>query len=835
MLNSHKLDEATDQKRCGKQVCSVLGDDGERNWFLKLESKECICAEETNETTTDDGRYESSQPYSPKEHATDLYRASDVIDGRFEVLKLIGLGGMGAVYKVFDIETKTVLALKLLHKKFCDDVSAIKRFEQEAEAAMRLDHPNLVPVYGHGITEARRAYLLMEYVEGRSLSEVIEEQGSLLEQRAIRILLQICEALSHAHNHNIIHRDIKPSNVILSRTTNDDDFVRVVDFGIAKTVASDDRETKDLTQTGDVFGSPSYMSPEHCLGFKLDQRSDIYSFGCLMYEMLAGKPPFAGGNAIQLVLKHLNEKPENLTKRKSSFTNLALEKITLKCLEKQQENRPQSIFEVSESLRAVQDGKKTASDFLTIITKAKQKRWTLPTVSVLALSAPIVAIWSLNKDNALTDGTCAVFTISFGILGLGCLIFAVLMRVASGKCLVREDTWTICSLIASSICFFGLIPLTVSILFQLGHSFDSIASQHTLPAMEPIIFCGMYLSAICSLIPLLSFLASADKRSRKARREPIRGSVIKTFATMFFCSTFFCTSVLLIPVVGNQYLLTSIVNSTANVPTSFGKTIRIEILDYLASRTPENEAVSWDCLNGYDSIQEYSKEIRACSKSVTKRSLKKYVVSSIQFRMGMIYEKLGHWKLAINSYDESLKTDPDDSSPLLRKAHCLEMLGRPFAALSELGKLHLVDPSNTSAYYLEAKILLSLDKIPAALNCVERKMALSGGRTPTALLYKSILLEKLGLKVEARETLKRVSEIDDDPYDEFYWKALKATIYAKLGDISTSKKQFARISEVDRINALRYQQNDLFWYPDELKNMMIDTLKNDPTVHLLLQ
>lgn len=276
----------------------------------------------------------------------------------YEVLGQIGRGGMGSVYKVRDRKLDRILAFKLLDRTLAEDQVALKRFEQEAAAASQLDHDNLVAVYGHGRTHDGTPYLVMDYLEGKNLSEVLKEEGTMEPGRALSIFQQIAEALRHAHEKNVIHRDIKPTNIILTRTESGVEIARIVDFGIAKVMPAANRETHDLTETGEVFGSPHYMSPEQCLGFMLDQRSDIYSLGCLMYEALTGDSPFAGANPIQVVVKHINEDP---VKFPASITTGSiakkLERAVLHCLEKDKNNRYQSASDLIKDLDLIKAGK----------------------------------------------------------------------------------------------------------------------------------------------------------------------------------------------------------------------------------------------------------------------------------------------------------------------------------------------------------------------------------------------------------------------------------------------------------------------------------------------
>lgn len=273
--------------------------------------------------------------------ARDVFDLPDLGD-EYEVLERIGKGGMGSVYKVRDIALDRFLAVKVLHDELKDDQQSVSRFEREAKAALKLMHTNLVPVFSYGTSRIGSPYLVMDYVDGESLESRLKNDSYLEVSTAIDIFIQICDALSHAHQHSIIHRDIKPGNIIITRQADGKSVAKLVDFGIAKLRSATGRETQNLTQTGDVFGSPHYMSPEQCLGFDLDSRSDIYSLGCVMYECLSGKSPFDGHNAVQLIAKHLSADAPPLRicdVSQGDKVNERLAFIVYKCLEKDPQNR----------------------------------------------------------------------------------------------------------------------------------------------------------------------------------------------------------------------------------------------------------------------------------------------------------------------------------------------------------------------------------------------------------------------------------------------------------------------------------------------------------------
>ncbi len=274
--------------------------------------------------------------------------------GPYELLELIGEGGMGLVYKVRHIGAGNTLALKILRKELANDPVNVKRFQQELKTTGMLTHPNMVPVYDSGVTEDGAPFLVMEYIDGWNLSQILEQEGYLDLDRFFHLFTQVCDALIHAHDRRIIHRDLKPSNIMV--TANDTGFesAKIVDFGIARVFQRATINGTKLTQMGDVLGSPIYMSPEQCLSQKLDERSDVYSLGVVMYEAISGAPPFPGDTAVEIIMGHLQEKPPSLTRIRPDFNIPGdLELLIYSCLEKDPGIRPQKVKDVCEELRRV--------------------------------------------------------------------------------------------------------------------------------------------------------------------------------------------------------------------------------------------------------------------------------------------------------------------------------------------------------------------------------------------------------------------------------------------------------------------------------------------------
>jgi serine/threonine protein kinase len=292
------------------------------------------------------------------------------LSNRYALLGLIGKGGMSAVYKAKDIKLNKPLAVKVLLPHLMANPLSHQRFQVEAQAASSLAHPNLIVTHDFGVTLDGRPYLVMELVDGESLAEILKRHERLPLERAVPIFIQICDALSHAHAKGVLHRDLKPSNVMISPAGGGIDFVRLLDFGIAKVMPQEGAESMGLTKTGEVFGSPNYMSPEQCSGAKVDPRADIYSMGCLMYEVLSGQPPLCGENIMETLLKQMNDPPPDF-KTVNSSLNIPqqMELIVFKALAKNPNERYQTAESLGEALRAFQQ------NVTVLLLKHLQDRW----------------------------------------------------------------------------------------------------------------------------------------------------------------------------------------------------------------------------------------------------------------------------------------------------------------------------------------------------------------------------------------------------------------------------------------------------------------------------
>ncbi|WP_007519346.1 Stk1 family PASTA domain-containing Ser/Thr kinase [Pseudofrankia saprophytica] len=285
---------------------------------------------------------------------TEMYGTDPrMIGGRYELGAGIGYGGMAEVYRGRDIRLGRDVAVKVLRSDLARDPNFLKRFQREAQSAAGLNHPAIVSTYDTGedvINGVHLPYIVMEFIEGRTLREVLQQEGPFPERRAMEITSDICAALDYSHRLGIIHRDIKPANVMLSP----DGSIKVMDFGIAK---ANNATSSTMTATQAVIGTAQYLSPEQARGAKVDARSDVYSTGVLLYELLTGEPPFRGDNPVAVAYQHVRELPDPPSRRNPQLSATA-DAVTLKALEKEPDDRYGSAGEMRDDLERALSGRR---------------------------------------------------------------------------------------------------------------------------------------------------------------------------------------------------------------------------------------------------------------------------------------------------------------------------------------------------------------------------------------------------------------------------------------------------------------------------------------------
>lgn len=272
-----------------------------------------------------------------------------IVEDRYEISGVIAQGGMSIIYKARCVISGIDCAIKAIATENSDDGRFIERFKREAQVMISLEHPNIINEYSFGQLPDGRAYMALEYLDGMTLQERLSMDGLVRAQECVPWFIEMCHGIDHAHERGVVHRDIKPSNIFLVNTGNQI-TVKLLDFGISRKMDV----SQNFTLPGQVYGSPPYMSPEQCKGLPLDVRSDIYSFGCVMYHCLAGVPPLLGEYSFETMTKQVNEAAPGFGARKNLFgISDHLENIVLVCLAKDPAVRFQSVAELRRQLEAV--------------------------------------------------------------------------------------------------------------------------------------------------------------------------------------------------------------------------------------------------------------------------------------------------------------------------------------------------------------------------------------------------------------------------------------------------------------------------------------------------
>jgi TolB-like protein/Tfp pilus assembly protein PilF len=346
--------------------------------------------------------------------AKELTRGSTFSD-RYEVIEELGRGGMGKVYRVFDKKIGEEVALKLLKPEIASDKRTIERFRNELRLARKIAHRNVCRMFDLSEDEGAQ-YITMEYVPGEDLKSMIKMTRQLSAGQVLFIVKQVCEGLSEAHHLGVVHRDLKPQNIIIDKEGN----ARIMDFGIARST-----EDKGITGVGVMIGTPEYMPPEQVEGKEADQRSDIYSLGVIMYEMLTGRLPFEGDSSLSIALKHKTENPLDPRKFNSQAPE-TLSRVILKCLEKDKEKRYQDTKELLSELSEIEEGistgerlipKRKTTAFGEIAT-ALRKRWKMITALFMAVVLAGIAVMYFRKRGPVTaTGEKMLVVLPFNNLG----------------------------------------------------------------------------------------------------------------------------------------------------------------------------------------------------------------------------------------------------------------------------------------------------------------------------------------------------------------------------------------------------------------------------------
>jgi serine/threonine protein kinase len=398
-------------------------------------------------TTSASGGAQSPATVSPLSDSGAL--TGMTLDQKYHLESKLGVGGMGTVYRASRLLIGDCAAVKVLHPDQMADPQAVERFRREAQTAARLKHPNVVAVYDFGVSSEGLNYQVMELAEGECLRSLVERQGTLAETDASEIIRQVCAALDEAHRQGIVHRDIKPENILV-QTIPSGLHVKVLDFGIA---ALRDVKADRLTRAGAVVGTPHYMSPEHCLGEELDGRSDIYSLGIVLFEMLTGVVPFDSPTPTAIGVKHVNDPPPP-PRALNPKISPAVESVALRALEKRRDDRPQTAGEMARELIMAAGGAELGSPHPSMvaapgvvtpapITTPKLREMVTPE-SNISVATSLGAASSFGEMYAKMGSSGKLVLLVFGALLLlaGCVVGLLLyvQKGANEKVAARSDS-----------------------------------------------------------------------------------------------------------------------------------------------------------------------------------------------------------------------------------------------------------------------------------------------------------------------------------------------------------------------------------------------------------
>ncbi len=360
--SAQKEDTSAICRNCGKASPSNRRAGSFTSYLFK--ELRCQCTTPAKKRTSSNARTEQRKSYNGSFKGNDptlvpsstVFTRGTLIGGTFRIISTIGEGGMGHVYLVDHAALNRRFALKVLSPQLVNEENWL-RFQSEAKTLAALNHAIFVKVYDLGIHEHSVPYYSMDFISGRSLAEILDEDGPLPASEAIDLFIEVLDGLAYAHRNGIIHRDIKPANIM--RCNNDaTTSVKILDFGISKLIGTNDKTAQGLTSAGEIFGSPFYMSPEQSLGESIDSRSDIYSIGCTLFEVLSGSVPFEGSNSLETIIMHQESAPPLLSEVAPQLDlSPSLDLVLSKCLAKRPQDRYQSAKELAIDLTRIRENK----------------------------------------------------------------------------------------------------------------------------------------------------------------------------------------------------------------------------------------------------------------------------------------------------------------------------------------------------------------------------------------------------------------------------------------------------------------------------------------------
>ncbi|MBA3993131.1 MAG: hypothetical protein C0469_06340 [Cyanobacteria bacterium DS2.3.42] len=431
-----------------------------------------------------------------------------VFDEKYELTRVLGSGGMSVVYEAKHLVMNRVVAVKVMHSHLLQSEKAVLRFQKEAQAVAALNHNGIMRIYDIGLSPDGAPYIAMEFLEGKSLSDFIKEDGRLEESKALPMFKTIAESLAHAHTNRVIHRDLKPSNIVLATSPNSAQAPKptIVDFGIAKVTVEEGDDQFQVTRTGEIFGSPLYMSPEQCAGRVLDHRSDIYSFGCLMYEAITGKPPFEATSAMSLFHSHQKvDAPRFDTLGARPEVSEELESIILKCLEKHPQDRFQSMDELVKAFDLLGD-----KGSVPLLVRARRKQ----NVITLCVALLMVAIGVIFADQwKLVQGQAVFFMLCLLVTASGSYSMFQRFFRTRDRMKLRSTSLNWVQKVRLSFTFAMAVIMSVWSLGMMVYIASKATQSPLIDALAQWLWFGSLLLVGCYLVGALAFAAVAAIRA----------------------------------------------------------------------------------------------------------------------------------------------------------------------------------------------------------------------------------------------------------------------------------------------------------------------------------
>ena len=699
MTQSNSVDDQIDVglcQRCGKSKTGQ-GKVSISSWLFRTSS--CVCPEAKNAEI----KPKDDKPARNRITGGEI-KAPEIKN--YDVVDFIGQGGMGSVYKVKEEAQGKELAIKVLRPEFVPDHIAVKRFEQEAIAASKLTHPNLVQVFGHGKTDDGSPYLIMEYLSGESLGSYIDRVGKISLDTTLDIFIQVCGALSHAHSKGVIHRDLTPGNIILTFSKNGEVTARVVDFGIAK-IQHDMRSTQDLTETGSVLGSPSYMSPEQCLGVNIDLRADIYSLGCVLYESLTGEELYSGENPVQVIAKHLEDTPDKVHSSKEIPRHLV--DVITTCLQKDINDRYQTTVELGIDLQRIKEGK--APEFCRLsedsLERFSKKRPVILSGVAMAAMVSFCFIFSFFPQLEV-----------FSILKFCLMIISVVLFGVSISKIIK--TVLSCTLRTVRLIDLVLIPLFITVLYNcflwFMYSISGLAGLHL---NVNNIGCGFVPAFSISAVLLATYLILSN--SPKKDMEVVRGK-FDTRGFRFVVASISSVVVLVLGYIASQksYQQISHYLNPGKIETNWAKEQEIAFLSKLIKFHSKNALIK------NNKIVDQYRYIRALS----------------YFTNGEIKKALDDFNLVIRGQG------PCTNAARVERAVILWAQGKTELADVEVRKVLEDDPEYRDAQAVKGYLSFALNHPKDAIEYYKKARKQKSTGNLVALMYLAYRMDKQDSEAE---------------------------------------------------------------------------------------